>query len=382
MSGTSLLVTNQFPPKRGGIQNYLFDLYSYLPRDSFRVVTVPRPGGREFDAANDLPVTTVAGPKFSRGLLRALMLPTAMRVMLSQDISDIHCGVVSPDGHIGQYLSRLTGKPYLVFTYGKEVSPEMRPNRYARRRNVLNGTNVVVACSQFTRRLLLDMGISENKIEVITPSVDVAALTPGPKNPELVNKLGLGQSRVILSVGRLIERKGFDTVIRAMPKIVKAVPEAVYVVAGSRGFYLPRLQEIVAELGMQDHVRFLGDVNEASLPDLYRLCDVFAMVSRTLPNGDCEGFGIVLLEAQACGKPVIGGLSGGVPEALEDGVTGSLVDPTNPEHAADAIVRILRDQELAEQMGNAGRRRVEDEFSPQRQARRFMDLIDNRFTRA
>ncbi|MDO8585844.1 MAG: glycosyltransferase family 4 protein [Armatimonadota bacterium] len=376
-----LLVSANYPPARGGIQNYIYDLYSSLPTGLFHVLTLPRPGGKEFDAAQNLAVTTATCPGFARKLRHLIMVVTAAGLVARHNIRYVHCGVVTPDGRVGYTLKHLTGRPYLVFSYGKDISPEQKPQRLALKRKVLLNAEVVVTISRHTKELLLRLGIADDRIEIIPPPVDVDFFTPGLKDSKIANSLGFEGRKIILSVGRLIERKGFDTMIRALPTVVRAVPEACYAIVGS-GAYLRELQDLAEGLGMRNHVLFLGDVEDVNLPDLYRLCDVFALINRTLPNGDCEGFGIVLLEAQACGRPVIGGLAGGVPEALVDGVTGSLVDPLSPEDAAHAIIRVLTDSALAQRMGEAGRRRAEAEFSVQTQARRFQELINRRFGQA
>jgi len=168
---------------------------------------------------------------------------------------------------------------------------------------------------------------------------------------------------VILTVGRLIERKGHDIVIRAMARLASEFPAARYVVVGDgpRG---PYLRDLVASVALQDRVVFVGEVRKEDLPLYYQAADVFAMVSRARERqGDVEGFGLVYLEAGACAKPVVAGRSGGVPDAVVDGVTGLLVSPESVEEVADALARLLRDRELAAKLGQAGRQRVEREMN-------------------
>jgi phosphatidyl-myo-inositol dimannoside synthase len=164
----------------------------------------------------------------------------------------------------------------------------------------------------------------------------------------------------VLTVGRLVERKGHDTMLRALPRVIRQVPNVVYLIVGS-GPYESRLRSLARELELEDNVVFCGHVPDDELVAYYHACDVFAMISRELP-GDTEGFGIVFMEAAACAKPTVGGRSGGVPDAIVDGETGFLVAPTAPEQVADAIVRIGRDRSLARRLGEMGRVRVYDSF--------------------
>lgn len=191
----------------------------------------------------------------------------------------------------------------------------------------------------------------------------------------LASALGLAGRKVILSIGRLVERKGFDTVIRALPQVLKTVPNACYVMAGG-GEYSSELKKLRDQLGLQDHVVFAGSPDREAIPAYYRLCDVFVMPSRTLSGSQCEGFGIVFLEAAASGRPAIGGLSGGIPDAIVDGVTGHLVDPTDVGALAERIISLLTDPELAKSMGQAARQRAVEEFQVGTQARRLCDLMD------
>jgi phosphatidylinositol alpha-1,6-mannosyltransferase len=179
-------------------------------------------------------------------------------------------------------------------------------------------------------------------------------------NPRLIrDRYGLDGARVLLTVGRLVERKGHDVVIRALRRVSEAIGPVRYLIAGS-GSEERRLRALAADLGCADEVIFIGHVSDEDLPPLYAACDVFVMPSRALQERDgIEGFGIVFLEAGASGKPVIGGRSGGITDAVLDGTTGVLVNPQDVEEIAEALIRLLRDREDAARMGEEGRRRAE-----------------------
>jgi phosphatidylinositol alpha-1,6-mannosyltransferase len=169
------------------------------------------------------------------------------------------------------------------------------------------------------------------------------------------------RGQVILTVGNLVERKGHDMVIRSLPAVCQRVPEATYLIVGT-GPFKERLDELAAELGVRDRVIFAGRVPDDELPDLYAMCDVFAMPSRTLlASHDVEGFGLVYLEAGACAKPVVAGRSGGIEDAVVDGFTGLVVDPSDVRDIGQALIRLLTDSELRGRLGQQGRDRVEKE---------------------
>lgn len=377
MAPTPLIITSGFPPNRGGVQRYIHDLYRNMPGEPYRVLTFDFPGASEFDRSCRLRVTRIADPKRFRDLKRPRLFLTALSMMIREPTLSIHCGNVRPDGGIGYLLNRLTGVRYLVFCHGKEIQTTRKRLSSSLREKTLANAEALVACSRFTRSLLVERGIEDSRIEIITPAVNVNQFRPGPKDDELARKMGVEGKKIILSVGRLVERKGFDTVIQALPEIERAIGDVCYIIAGS-GPQKQDLERLVDDLGVRRSVLFLPRVEDDDLPDLYRLCDVFALVSRTLQNGDCEGFGIVMIEAQSCGRPVIGGDSGGVPETLADGQTGILVDPTNPSATAEAMVRLLTNDDLAKSFGEAGRLRVEGEFSLEIQSKHFQEMLARR----
>ncbi|NLB96282.1 MAG: glycosyltransferase, partial [Armatimonadetes bacterium] len=178
---------------------------------------------------------------------------------------------------------------------------------------------------------------------------------------------------VLVTVSRLLERKGHDVVLRALPRIAAAVPEVAYLVAGT-GPREPVLRRLAGELGVAERVVFAGRVPDEELADYYGAADVFIHPNRELPNGDVEGFGIVFLEANAAGKPVIGGNSGGTPDAVVDGVTGFLIDPNDVDAVADAAIRLLTDRDLARKLGEQGRERARTEFTWERAVERLRAL--------
>lgn len=378
MTGAPLIITSGFPPNKGGVQRYIYDLYSNQGGDPYRVLTFDHPGSAEFDRTCGLSVTRLHTPKWLRTTKRARLLLTALRIVVREKTPHIHCGSVRPDGRVGYLLKKVTGKDYLTFAHGREMSSAGSSPISSGKRKALIDSKVVIANSSFTRDRLIRLGVSADRIEIVHPGVDTRAFVHMPKSQRLEESLGIKDKRIILSVGRVVERKGFDTMVRALPSIAARVPNVCYLIVGS-GCYLSEVRRLAASLGVDSHLKVADTVTDELLPECYSLADAVAMVSRALPDGDCEGFGIVMIEAGACGKPVIGGMSGGMPDAVADGVTGLLVEPTDADQVADAVIRLMEDKGLAANMGAAGRERAVEEFDVRHQAKALRTVIEERF---
>ncbi len=221
------------------------------------------------------------------------------------------------------------------------------------RLRALKEVDALVAVSSFTKQTLVDIGVSPERIVVINNGVDINRFQPGTKNQDIIDRCGLANRRVLLTLARLDERKGQDMLIRALPMIRAAVPDVTYLVVGEGG-YGPTLRRLVSELQLNDAVVFTGAVADAEVADYYQTCDLYAMPNRTIGNGDTEGFGLVFLEAGACGKPVIGGIAGGVPDAIMHQKTGLLVDGTSIDAIANSCIRLLQDDALRNELGANG----------------------------
>jgi phosphatidylinositol alpha-1,6-mannosyltransferase len=228
--------------------------------------------------------------------------------------------------------------------------------------------------------LVEDAGVDRTRIEVIHPGCDIELFRPVPADPDLKTRLlgGRATDRVILSVGGLVPRKGHDMVIRALPEILRRCPDTTYLIVTSDRRSYGDLDKLARSVGVRERVVVAYDLPTRDLPRIYALCDVFAMPSRDrLELCDVEGFGIVFLEANACGKPVVGGRSGGIADAIVDDVTGLLVDPQDPADTARAIIRLLQDADMACRMGSRGRARVVNQFTWGLVAQRVQEVLDS-----
>jgi phosphatidylinositol alpha-1,6-mannosyltransferase len=355
-----LLLTEVFPPRQGGSGRWLWELYRRLPLP-VEVVTAEVAGGREFDRSAGMPITRVPLTFPSWGVLSPAGLVAYWRTFrrLAKVVrrlrpASIHCGKALPEGLLGLLGARRWRIPYVCFVHGEELrlAHTSRDLTWLTRL-VLRRASTIVANSAHTETILRREWRVADRIVVMHPGVDTSRFVPAP--PDEVRRAALGWTgrRVVLTVGALQKRKGQDMLIRALPAIQAACPDVLYVMAGE-GWERSSLEQLADELGVRGAVRFMDVPSDDVLIGCYQQCDLFALPNRQV-GWDIEGFGIVLLEAQACGKPVIAGRSGGTLETLQPGVTGELVTCETPEPLAEAVIALLNDPERSRAMGAAGR---------------------------
>ena len=278
----------------------------------------------------------------------------------------MHAGCVLPEGLVGAAVAARLGVPLLIYAHGEEVrGADLGRELNALARLAFRRAGLVVANTRTTAGLLTeDWGLPAGKVRVLHPGVDAARFTPAPPDPAAGAAaraaLGWGDRPVVLTIGRLQRRKGQDVMIRALPAIRKAVPDVLYAVVGG-GESERELRELAGAEGVADAVHFHGAVGETAMLSAHRHCDLFALPNRDVGT-DSEGFGIVLLEAAACGRATLCGTAGGTGEAVEDGVTGVRTDGGDPAAVAAAVVALLTDPARRAAMGRAGRARVERSF--------------------
>ncbi|PXX62259.1 phosphatidylinositol alpha-1,6-mannosyltransferase [Nocardia tenerifensis] len=358
----TLLVTNDFPPRPGGIQSYLHALAGQLPPDDL-VVYAPRWRGDshlKFDAPQKFQV--VRHPT-------TLMLPTplvmrrAARLLRSEKCDTVWFGAAAPLALMSPVLRRAGAERVLASTHGHEVGWSMLPGARQALRQIGEHTDVVTYVSKYTRGRFASAFGRNAALEYLPPGVDTDAFRPDPAaRAELRDRYGLGDRPTILCLSRLVPRKGQDALIVAMREIRDRVPGAVLVIAGG-GPYEEKLRRLAVAANVTDDVVFTGRVPAGELAAHHTLADVFAMPCRTRGAGlDVEGLGIVYLEASASGVPVVAGRSGGAPETVIEGETGRVVDGRSIQQITDALVGLLADPDAAARMGAAGRAFVEDRW--------------------
>jgi phosphatidylinositol alpha-1,6-mannosyltransferase len=379
-----LLLTDSFSPHAGGSREYYYNLFSQLVAlggAKVAILTKKVPGWKSFDKKHSStffrirrrfkPLKSLKYDELPKGIFPFLQ---AICRIVRDSPRIIHAGDLYPPGLIAWVINRLTGIPYVIYSHGEEITQTDRYRYQPRVRDcIYKGAAAVVANSEFTRKELLRIGVSENRIVKITPGVDAVRFRPEPADKKLMAQYNLAGKTVVLTVARLVPRKGHRAALQAFAKVCGEFPEAHYLIAGT-GPEEQKLRQFSEELGIQRRVSFTGYIPSEVLPKLYNLCDIMLLANREEEDGDVEGFGIVFLEANAAGKPVIGGRSGGAIEAVADGVTGFLVDPDNPAELEGVLRELLRDPKLRQTSGAAGRRRVESEFDWKQRAHRLHEV--------
>jgi phosphatidylinositol alpha-1,6-mannosyltransferase len=258
-------------------------------------------------------------------------------------------------GWLTRVAQRLFGLKCVIYVHGEEATTETPYDQDGRRRRrALAAADGIVAVSRFTRDALVErFGVPAEKIALISNGVDPERFHPRPRRADLAARHGLVGKRVLLTVGRLDARKGMDRVIESLVPLQRIFPDLVYLIVGE-GPYRDELAYLASRLGVADRVILAGDIADSELADHYALADVFIMANRAMPDGDTEGFGLVFLEANACGVPVIAGQDGGSPDAVSDGVNGLVVDGRDPAAIASAVQRLLLDDTLREALRDRG----------------------------
>jgi len=356
----TLLVTNDYPPRVGGIQRTLEALVGQLPPERVSVLCPSWDGSEVFDDA--APYRVLRQPETFLWPSRAL-LGRVEQAVREHGAEVVVFGATYPLALLGPHLAE-RGVPYLSAAHGFEYWLSIAPGTHAlMRRATGRASRVVVMCSRFIGRVVRTAVPDPVPVSVMYPGADVKAFRPDLPVDDLLERHRLRDRPLIVCVSRLVARKGQDVLIRAMGSIGRRVPDAALLIVGD-GPYRGTLEEMAAELAPPGSVVFTGQVSEADLPRYYRAGEIFAMPCRSRLGGfEVEGWGNVFIEAAACGRPVVVGDSGGARESLVDGETGILVDGRNVARVAHAIASLLADPALAEAMGRAGRERVERRYT-------------------
>ncbi|HJP67158.1 MAG TPA: glycosyltransferase family 4 protein [Actinomycetota bacterium] len=365
-----LMVTNDFPPRVGGVQQYEWNVVRHLPPDRVMVLAPNWDGWRPHDAQQEFAVRRWPArylwptPEVERRVLDLVREHRADVVLFGQGL---------PIALLGPGLAR-RGIPYAVLTHGVELWMARVPTARALLRQALRDARAVTAVSHYTAdavQAAIPPGIP---VTLLPPAVDEARFTPNADGGAVRERLGLGDAPVVVCVSRLVRRKGQDVLIRAMPMIRDRVPDARLVIVGD-GPYREALETLAAE-SPPGSVLFTGEVADEELPAHHATADVFAMPCRSRWGGlEVEGFGIVYLEAGATARPSVAGRSGGAAEAVVDEETGLLVEGAEPKAVALAVAQLLANPAQARTMGEAGRRRVEESFTWRRRAQELAAVL-------
>lgn len=379
MSDSKILcITNDFGPRAGGIETFVIGLVERLPKGSVIVYTSKQEGSQPFDQRwlDSFGVEVIRDR--SRILLPSFRVGRNVRTLARErGISTVFFGAAAPLALLSHGLRRSGVQRIVALTHGHEVWwSKVWPFSWAMRR-IGNGVDNLTYLGEFTRseisRALSKSAVSAMK--KIAPGIDTDHFSPRPDSLQLRNELKLVDKKVMISVGRLVHRKGQDTLIEALPQILQSVPDAHLIFVGE-GPYKEYLVKRANDLEVSHAITFIGRIQYADLPRYICVGDIFAMPSRSRLAGlEVEGLGIVYLEASACGLAVIGGTSGGAPDAVIEGETGLAVDGTSSKAVAEAAITLLSDPERARQMGARGRQWIIDEWRWEIWSKKFENLL-------
>lgn len=403
----SLLFTIDFPPHVGGVANYYNEICAYLPSDKI-VVLAPS----DLDNNENLPFLPVGrqefpsftrrgkqredapSPPLERGgeggvtihrknLITNLpiwpkWLPAfwhLYKTIKKEKIQNVLVGQVLPLGTVTLCLSKIMSFQYFVFTHGMDILMAQKSQRKKiLLKKILKHAEGIITNSEFTKKELLKIGVQENKITIIYPCPYYKPPASEEIKKEIIKKYNLDGKKIILSVGRVVQRKGFDMVITSMNDIIREEKNAVYLMVGGKGNYETELKNLIENSPAKENIIFIKDGNCDEIKSLFDLCDVFIMPSRQIGE-DVEGFGIVYLEANLFGKPVIVGRSGGSVEAVIENETGLLVDPASLTEISQAVLKLLQNKDLAAKLGSQGKMRAEKEFTWDRQVEKLKSIL-------
>ncbi|MGW5353246.1 glycosyltransferase family 4 protein [Streptomyces sp. NPDC004031] len=373
----TLIVTNDFPPRQGGIQSFVHSMALRLDPAKVVVYASTWRDGTEvarFDAEQPFPVVRdrtkmlLPTPRVTR---------TAVKLLQAHGCSSVWFGAAAPLGLMAPALRKAGASRLVGTTHGHEAAWAQLPGSRALLRRIGEGTDTLTYLGEYTRSRIAS-ALTERaaaRMVHLPPGVNEKTFHPGSGGAVVRARLGLTDRPVVVCVSRLVPRKGQDTLILALPRILRDQPDAALLIVGG-GPYRGELETLAERTGVAGAVRFTGPVPEAELPAHFGAGDVFAMPCRTRRGGlDVEGLGIVYLEASATGLPVVAGDSGGAPDAVLPGETGWVVPGGSPELAAERILALLRDADLRRTMGERGRAWVHEAWRWDLLADRLRDLL-------
>jgi phosphatidylinositol alpha-1,6-mannosyltransferase len=378
LSSKILCITNDFGPRAGGIETFVIGLIERMPFGSVVVYTSAQSDSAEYDRRWLEKYGVEVIRDRSKILLPSLRVGRAVRALVSKrGITQVFFGAAAPLGLLSHGLRKAGVQRIVALTHGHEVWwAKVWPFTWMMRR-IGSGVDVLTYLGSFTKSAIsrsLSKKASSAMVR-IAPGIDTTHFAPSQDADVLKRELDLADKRVIVSVGRLVHRKGQDTLVEALPEILQSFPDAHLLFVGV-GPHLEYIHKRAIQLGVLSNVSFVGRVQYSELPRFISVGEVFAMPSRSRLAGlEVEGLGIVYLEASACELPIVGGKSGGAPDALLEGETGFAVDGLEPSEVASAVITLLTDPLRAKEMGKRGRQWIIDEWEWRHWSAKFNDLF-------
>ncbi len=373
----TLFITNDFPPRPGGIQTFVYEIVRRFDPESVTVLTSSWTGASDFDEQQPYEVIRSK---------QKVLLPTsetfklARKIIISKNVNRVVFGAAAPLGLLANQLRELGVEIIIGFTHGHEAGWAKTPITKQLLKKIGNDVDVLTYLTEYTKdeisKGLTDSAVT--KMRQLLPAVDTNLFNPDNKvrGDQLRKQVGFANRPVLISVSRLMARKGHDLLIKAMPQLKTKIPNLALIIVGD-GSYRDQLSKLVSKLNLESDVYLTGKVPFAELPDWYAAGDVFAMPCRTRMGGwDVEGLGIVYLEASATGLPVIAGDSGGAPEAVAQGKSGYVVSGTEESELISRVIELFEDVQLRADMGTFGRKWVLENWTWDKPVHRLKLLLD------
>jgi phosphatidyl-myo-inositol dimannoside synthase len=366
-----LVFTTQFPPAVGGVETMTWQLSKHLQNmgEDITVLAPERSDAAKFDGGETLSIKrySLSDPQgfITKGKQKLALMKTLRQSVIDAQADAVLCTGWDPCAYIAS-IARLPRIPYFLIAHGMELMQlprgfAARQTKAWMRRRALSGAKKIIAVSSYTRDRAVELGVPRQRVSVVPNGVVLAEPRRAAEN---------GNGKVLMTVSRLVPRKGHDTVLRALPRVLEQLPDAVYRIVGT-GPELQRLQELAKQLRISEQVEFFGQVSDGERQRLLSECNVFVLATRETPT-DFEGLGIAVLEAMQQGKPVVVTRAGGVPEIVDDGSTGLIVEADEPETLAEAMVELLRDPARASAMGRNAEVMVRERFGWDVIARQYL----------
>jgi phosphatidylinositol alpha-1,6-mannosyltransferase len=357
-----VFVAIDFPPEKGGIHDYAYGLISQIPAEETTVLTnkiKDAAASEQFDQKTDFEIIRKRIFWNSNKLLlivsQLILVFQLIILKWRKKADEIHFVNIFPVGIAGPFMKTFFGVKYFPYVHGLDVMGMVNSKLFPLLLFILRRSEKVIANSQYTKSKLVELGIPEMQIVIIPPGLNVNKLIGGSEfNEDIRDKYDLHGKKVMITVSRLVERKGHDVTLKAISHVIERIPSLKYLICGD-GPHRGELERLVKLYGLETVVVFTGGITDHELHQIYECSDLFVMPSRDIKEkGDVEGFGIVFLEANYYRLPVIAGNSGGIPDAVKDEITGYLVNPLDEKEIANRIEELITDEGLARTMGNNG----------------------------
>lgn len=356
-----LFLSVDFPPENGGIQNYVYGIVSHLNPQKTVVLTSNRAGKdtyQPFDEKQSYKTYRIGitnKVSFLKQMIQLVVLFfSVVSINRKHNFEELHFGNIMPIGIAAPLLKKVLRVDFYPYIHGLDfLESKTNPLKFRLLMYSLKHATKIICNSNYTKSILLNSGIEKERLTVVHPGIPPKYAQTYDRK-KLIEKYQLQDRIVLVTVGRLVKRKGHDKVIESIRELVKEYPEIKYVICG-KGPERENLESIVRKYKLQQHVVFTGDIARNELEGLYSIARLFIMLNREIKEeGDVEGYGIVFLEAGIHRLPVIGGNNGGVPDAIIDGHTGFLVNSSNQKEIFKVIETLLKDDSLTMQMGENG----------------------------